>query len=84
LSAWNFGRNFDGAAFADLAIGAPFLTASASGRDIANAGGVFTIYGTKNCLTDDPKLNPSQLLQQGISGIPDLPEQADLFGGSLY
>lgn len=84
LSAWNFGRNFDGAAFGDLAIGVPFLTATQSGSAITNAGGVFAIYGTKNCLTDDPKMNPSQLLQQGIGGVPDFSEQADLFGGSLY
>lgn len=83
LSAWNFGRNFDGKRYTDMAIGVPNRTSTELGRSIINAGGVFTLYGTKIGLTDT-KENPSQLWYQGGNGIPDLPEAGDMFGMGLY
>lgn len=83
LSAWNFGRNFDGKRYTDLAIGVPNRTSTELGRSIINAGGVFTLYGSKIGLSDT-KENPSQLWYQGGNGIPDLPEAGDMFGMGLY
>jgi hypothetical protein len=83
LSSWNFGRNFDGQRYADLAIGSPFLPVIQSGRTVFNAGGVFTLYGTKVGLTD-ARDNPSDLWIQGNNGVPNQPELGDLFGMALY
>lgn len=83
LSSWNFGRNFDGQRYADLAIGSPFLPVIQGGRTVFNAGGVFALYGTKVGLTD-ARDNPSDLWIQGNNGVPNQPESGDLFGMALY
>ena len=83
LSSWNFGRNFDGQRYADLAIGSPFLPVIQGGRTGFNAGGVFALYGTKVGLSD-ARNNPSDLWIQGNNGVPNQPESGDLFGMALY
>jgi len=82
LTAWNFGKFSK----TDLAIGVP-------GEDISgitDAGAVNVVYGL--FLTQDVQLNPfvgldatgDQLWHQDAPGVPDVAEQGDQFGRSLY
>jgi FG-GAP repeat len=67
--------DFDGDGFADLAVAAP----SEDVGDILDAGNVTVAYGTASGLT----ASGAEVVRQGLSGVPGVPEQQDWFGSAV-
>jgi hypothetical protein len=76
------GADFNGDGFADLAVGVPGESVPVGDRDIAAAGAVHVIYGSKTGLNGETPLDDEIWHQNRFGGFV-APERGDSFGYAL-